>query len=437
MTTHAHSSHPTPLTDPLRTRDFTLLIAGLGISLFGNLMLRFAMSMWVLDETGSAAAFASILTASVIPTIALTPFGGVLADRMNRRTIMVALDALSAAVVLVCAAAFSIRGFNLAAIAVMQVTLAVLDALETPTVQAALPQMFRQYGEDVMRRAMATVNMVNQAGTLVPALLGGVLYALVGAAPMMIIAVAGFAVAATVECFIRLERPERGGSGHASPLDDLRTAARFLTRERVHVFQLLLFCAVLNFLITGYAEVGFPYTVRMALGFDATTYGVVYALIGVSGLLGALAGGRVAHRLSMKWFPATIVAFACTILPQAVAMSMPVNRWVRLVVLTAGTCGTMVAVCLSNLISVPAIQMSCPESLTGKVMSLALATSMCAQPLGQIAYGWAYRVLPAGAVLSATFMLALACTMPMARVSRRFSRAAVAPRMNASATSAC
>ena len=157
--------------DPLRTRDFRLLVAGLGISLFANLMLRFAMSMWVLDKTGSAAAFASILTASILPTILLSPLGGVMADRTNRRTVMVALDALSAVTVLVCVAIFSAAGFNLAAIAVMQVVLAVLDAMETPTVQAALPQMFRSHGEDVMRRAMAVVNVVNQTSTLVPAVL--------------------------------------------------------------------------------------------------------------------------------------------------------------------------------------------------------------------------------------------------------------------------
>ena len=174
--TNAYEPQRSQAADPLRTRDFRLLVAGLGISLFANLMLRFAMSMWVLDETGSAAAFASILTASILPTILLSPLGGVMADRTNRRTVMVALSAVT---VLVCATIFSAAGFNLAAIAVMQVVLAVLDAMETPTVQAALPQMFRSHGEDVMRRAMAVVNVVNQTSTLVPAVLGGVLYAAV------------------------------------------------------------------------------------------------------------------------------------------------------------------------------------------------------------------------------------------------------------------
>lgn len=82
---------------PLLSRDFVLLVAGQGISLFGNMMLRFAMSMWVLDETGSATIFASVLAVSIVSTILLSPFGGVLADGVNRRTIMVALDAVSAA----------------------------------------------------------------------------------------------------------------------------------------------------------------------------------------------------------------------------------------------------------------------------------------------------------------------------------------------------
>ena len=63
---------------PLLSRDFVLLVAGQGISLFGNVMLRFAMSMWVLDETGSATIFASVLAISIVPTILLSPFGGCL-----------------------------------------------------------------------------------------------------------------------------------------------------------------------------------------------------------------------------------------------------------------------------------------------------------------------------------------------------------------------
>ena len=55
--------------DRLFSRDFTLMILGQIISLFGNAILRFALSLYVLDTTGSAAAFGGILAVSMVPTI--------------------------------------------------------------------------------------------------------------------------------------------------------------------------------------------------------------------------------------------------------------------------------------------------------------------------------------------------------------------------------
>ena len=74
--------------DRLFSRDFTLMVAGQIISLFGNAILRFALSLHVLDTTGSAAAFGGILAVSMVPTILCSPLGGVLADRVPRQRIM-------------------------------------------------------------------------------------------------------------------------------------------------------------------------------------------------------------------------------------------------------------------------------------------------------------------------------------------------------------
>ena len=79
----------------LFTGNFILLILGQLSSLFGNFILKLALSMYVLDATGSAAVFAGILSAAVIPTIILSPLGGILADRADRRNVMVALDVLT------------------------------------------------------------------------------------------------------------------------------------------------------------------------------------------------------------------------------------------------------------------------------------------------------------------------------------------------------
>lgn len=76
----------------LRQRDFIIVLAGQIISLFGNAILRFALPLYLLRETGSAALYGGVSALSFLPMIALSLVGGVLADRVNKRNVMVALD---------------------------------------------------------------------------------------------------------------------------------------------------------------------------------------------------------------------------------------------------------------------------------------------------------------------------------------------------------
>jgi MFS family permease len=160
-----------------------------------------------------------------------------------------------------------------------------------------------------MRQGMAVINQVQQLSSLLPSFLGGVLYAMFGIRLMMIIAIASFAGAAALECFIRLSAPDRGDEELPTPLEDLKAGVRFLIKDRPNVFRLLLFAAALNFVLIGYSGVGFPYTIRTVLGFDATVYGIADGLIGVSGVAGAFIAGLFAAKLTMRWLPGYPVIF--------------------------------------------------------------------------------------------------------------------------------
>ena len=79
-------------TQKLFRRDFTLVVIGQIISLFGNAILRFALPLYLLRETGSSSLFGAVTACSMIPMIVLSLIGGILADRVNKRNIMVILD---------------------------------------------------------------------------------------------------------------------------------------------------------------------------------------------------------------------------------------------------------------------------------------------------------------------------------------------------------
>ena len=145
------------------SRNFSLLIAGQSISLVANCILDFAFSMYILEKTGSADIYAGVLAVATIPTIILSPLGGILADRANRRNIMVFLDFASALVITMCALLIN-KEDDLTIIGVSLVLLSILGAFESPTVQACVPQM--QTGDNIVR-GNAVVNQISLLSVLI------------------------------------------------------------------------------------------------------------------------------------------------------------------------------------------------------------------------------------------------------------------------------
>ena len=76
----------------LFSKDFTLVVLGQIISLFGNAAIRFALPLYLLNQTGSPALYGTVTACALIPAILLAPIGGIVADRVNKRNIMVILD---------------------------------------------------------------------------------------------------------------------------------------------------------------------------------------------------------------------------------------------------------------------------------------------------------------------------------------------------------
>ena len=187
--------------EKLFTRNFTLLLLGQASSLLGNNTLKFALSMFVLEETGSATVFATILALAMAPTILLSPLGGILADRANRKSIMVALDSLSGLAVLMACLLLSL-GDRMLVVGALLVALSILGAFESPTVQACVPQMLS--GERLLQ-GNAAVSQIQAAASLVTPFLGSVLYTALGIQPIFLGAVACFFLTALLECFLQLD----------------------------------------------------------------------------------------------------------------------------------------------------------------------------------------------------------------------------------------
>lgn len=392
----------------LFTRNFTFLILGQVSSLMGNYTLHFALSMYVLETTGSASVFASLLAVAMLPTILLSPFGGILADRANRRNIMVGLDALSGTVVL-AAWALLAQGREILVIGGLMVALSVLGAFESPTVQACVPQMLS--GGNLIK-GNAVVNQVSALAGLVTPFLGSLFYTAFGIGPVFAAAVLCFFLTAALECGIRLpyEKPQTKQTIQSILREDLTVSMRFLWKDKPAIGKLLLLAALASTFVAGTIVVGFPYLVRTVLGLSAEHYGLAESAMGAAAVLGSLAVGILGKRLRLRNLPLIFSALGICLVPAGLAFLLPVGVWGRYGVLVVmfGACQFGCSIFSTYAISV--IQEWTPDHLMGKVMSYVFTLAMCAQPLGQMVYGVLFDwfsscvfwvLIPSGVLLTA------------------------------------
>ena len=372
----------------LFTKNFILLVLGQVSSLFGNYILRLALSMYVLETTGSAAVFAGILSAATIPTILLSPLGGILADRVNRRNIMVALDTLTGVSVL-CAAVVLSENHALMVIGALLVALSVFGAFETPTVQACIPQMLA--GDNIIR-GNAVVNQVASISYLTAPLLGGILYAAFGLKPVMYASVVCFFITALFECFIQLGYQHRTHQGNVLSMvkDDFSDSIRFMTKERADIMKLLFLAALSRFFVMGVTMVGIPFIVRTILGLDATYYGGAESALAVATILGSIAAGFLTGKLKVERLSLVLAAIGICIIPAGVIFLFPLGAVIKYAVSAVAFCGMQAAISIFSIFAVSMIQQSTPDHLLGKVMAYTSAITMCAQPVGQMVYGFLF-----------------------------------------------
>ena len=371
--------------EKLFTRNFTLLILGQVSSLTGNYTLKFALSMYVLEQTGSASIFAGMLSAALLPTVLLSPFGGILADRANRKHIMVALDALSGLSVLAAGLLLPL-GRELWVIGALLVLLSVLAAFESPTVQACVPQMVSPQN---LVQGNAVVSQVSAVTSLVTPFWGSLFYTAFGIGPVFAAAVVCFWLTALLECMIHLEHqklPRTAGIG-AIVREDLALSAHFLRREQPDILKLLLLAALAGMFVSGTAVVGFPYLVRTVLGLSATYYGAAESAMGAAAILGSLCAGLLGKKLRVRDMAAIFLSFGLSLFPIGFSFLLSVGRMARYGVLLFFFCVCQLGVCIFSTYAITLIQQRTPKQLMGKVMSCVFTLSMCAQPVGQVVYG--------------------------------------------------
>lgn len=373
------------MSQKLFNRDFTLVAIGQLISLFGNAILRFALALYVLDATGSAAVFGSVTAIAVIPTILLSPFGGILSDRVNRRNIMVSLDFATAALALGLGLLLSEEN-AVALITAALLLLSVIQACYTPSVNSSVPLL---QAEENLVKANAVVSQVSMLANLIGPVLGGVLYGFFGAMPIILVSGVCFFLSAVLELFIHIPfQPLDAKTGILQIVkDDLRESIRFMTREQPDILRITLMIAVYSLFVVSTITVGLPYMVRTVLGLSSQLYGAAEGLMAAAGIAGGIASGFLAGRLKTSRLYWLLVLSGAALVPVGAAFLLDCGPMTCYIVITICIMAMQLLIALFSIFMLSLAQSRTPSHLLGKMTAYIMTLTMCAQPVGQALYG--------------------------------------------------
>ena len=380
-------------------RDFVLVVVGQIISLFGNGIIRFALPLYLLDTTGSSALFGIVSASAFLPMIILTPMGGIIADRVNKRNIMVVLDFSTAALI----GGFTLLLGRVDLVVLLIVTLMLLYGIQgayQPAVQASMPLLATR---DNLLAANAVINQVSALSGLISPILGGVLYGIWGLRPILFAGIACFFISAVMEIFIRMPpAPKREAQGvFAIVCGDLRESFTFIVRERPMICKALCVVLALNLFLSALLVVGLPVLITQTLSLSKELYGLAQGICAAGSLLGGVLLGVFSKRLRLQRVHILLAASAVMLFPVGIFLFLGVSAIVQYWIITIFTFFTMIFATMFSIQMLTFMQMETPPHLTGKVISCALALAMCSQPVGQAMYGLLFEFLPAGAVVLA------------------------------------
>ena len=384
----------------LFNKDFILIAIGQIISLFGNAILRFALPLHLLKITGSAAVFGSVMALSILPMIVLMPVGGVLADRVNKRNIMVALDVVASIVVF--ALSFFLKGNRIVVpITAVMMGLAVINCFYNPAVSSSMPLIV---GRDNLLRANSITNGINSMSSLAGPLIGGLLYAMFGIQIIVYVTAACLLFSAIMELFITIPHTKKAAVGgvFSTIYHDFKSSLKYIVKENPILIQYVVVASMFNMLISPLMSIGLPTLVNLQLKLSEQYYAIAQSCFAIGSLGGAVMTAIYGPKVKENKRYVFLLAMCVLLLPIVAVLALGLGT--KVVYATLLVCTVLISVSSSfiSIIIISDVQRKCPIDYVGKVMSIVMAGCMCAQPIGNALYGVAYDFIPAQYIFLAT-----------------------------------
>ncbi len=358
----------------MQHRNFRLYFAGQLISVAGTWMQTVAQALLVYDLSHSELMLGVVGFASAIPSLIVSPWGGVIVDRMSKRKLLVITQSSAMALALILALLAFTGTVQVWHIIVLAAGLGLVNAFDGPARQAFVVEMV---GREDLPNAIAVNSMLFNGARVIGPAIGGVLYVAMGAAGCFLIN--GLTFLAVIACLLmmRLTPRETIVKGE-SPWRDLLNGIRYVAGQS-EIFALLLLALIFSVFGIAYFAI-LPAFADRVLGMDAAGYGALNSMQGVGALSAAFFIARNGERGRRgRWLITANLLFPIGLL----LFANNTSSTIALLLAVLLGIGFMFEFTLINTL----LQTGVPDDVRGRVMGLYTLTFFGFAPFGNLAVG--------------------------------------------------
>ena len=373
--------------------NFFLLWQGQFVSAVGDVVYEIALGFWILAMTGSTALMGTLMAASTIPRVLLGPFAGVIVDRVNRKWLIVGMDAIrGVAVLLVGIAAMTGRAEVWMVFAAGVIT-GLCAAFFNPSIGSIIPDIVHR---ERLVQANSFFSMIRAGSGILGNSIGGVLYTVLGAPLMFLVNGISYLFSSGTEVFIRVpETHKEREKKHF--FTDMKEGFSFVWQNNGLRF-LMIAAGVLNF----FASISMLLLIPLFQRTDwlgPARYGVTMAVFTTAMIAGmaTTASFKIPPERRLLYFGIGMVLFVVPL------MAFPFFGvfWPMLVCIAiAGYFNAIVNVLLQSV-----VQLGVPQELRGKVFGLMGTLTQGLTPIGMALGGVLGEFLPLPWVIGGSFAL--------------------------------
>lgn len=390
-------------------RNMLLLLFGRLVSLFGSHIYNFAISLYVLKTTASGTTFAATMVFGTIPRIIFGPIAGVIADKLDRKKMIVIMDIFSGIIVMSLFTTAVVDTLRLPYIYTASFLLSTCSTFFDIPFRASIPNIVDD--KNLMR-----INSLNDAISSIAQIggpfLGGLVFAFIDIKQFLLINGISFIISGITEIFIDFnfnkpkEEKEKNNdvenetisSMKGSFFSEFNEGFSFLKSQKA-LFILSMFFIILNFLFVLGSIVPYSYILVRIIGVSESQFGILEAIFPAGMLIGAAILSIFPERekkfktliFSLLITELCILFIGIPIIPNL----MIFNKSAYFIFYMIDFFILGVAIAIVDIPLSVMIQRETPDNLRGRVQSLIATLSSILTPFAMLLSGVLLDILPA------------------------------------------